>query len=298
MAQIFLTGATGFVGRHVLPALLGAPYHVRCLVRRTTDMEHLTGCSVYIGDLLQPQPWEPAVKGTDTVIHLASIHRGSPELLHRTNAEGTAQLVAIAERAGVKKFLYLSTLTAAPKPQWPYAHSTWLAEQAIQQSSLDYTILRCSIIVGAGDPFLGGIIKTAQRWPVVPIIGDGRTRFQLLDVQDVVRCVLQIVQQEKRFSRKLLSIGGPEALSYEEIVHSVLAVLGLRKRKIHVPRRLARWLVRSLEQLGVQMPFAPAHFLSRDHCTESLSAIETHFGFQPKTFRQTLETVLSEAVAL
>lgn len=288
MAQIFLTGATGFVGRHLLPALLHAQHSVRCLVRRTASAERLTDCSVYIGDLLQPQSWEPAVLGADTVIHLASVHRGSPKLLHRTNAEGTAQLVAIAERAGVQKFLYLSTLTASPNPRWPYAYSTWLAEQAIQRSSLDYTILRCSVIVGAGDPFLGGIIQTAQRWPVVPIIGTGQTRFQLLDVRDVVRCLLQIVQQEERFSRKLLSIGGPEALSYEEIVHSVLAVLGLRKRKIHVPRRLARWLVRSLEQLGVPMPFAPAHFLSRDHCAESLNAIETYFGFTPMTLRQTL----------
>ncbi|MCI2431395.1 NAD-dependent epimerase/dehydratase family protein [Candidatus Acetothermia bacterium] len=290
MAQIFLTGATGFVGRHLLPALVQAKHSVRCLARTTANAESLQNCSVYIGDLLQPQLWESAVMGADMVIHLASAHRGTPELLQRTNAEGTTRLIAIAERAGIKKFLYLSTLTASPKPRWPYAYSTWLAEQAIQQSFLDYTILRCSVIIGRGDPFLDGIIKTAQHWPVVPIIGSGQTRFQLLDVRDVVRCLLQIVQ-EKRFSRKVLSIGGPQALSYEEIVNSVLAVLHLRKRKIHLPRPLARWLVRRLERLGVRTPFAPGHFLSRDHCAESLSAIEAHFGFIPTAFHDTLKNL-------
>ncbi|MCS6903169.1 MAG: NAD-dependent epimerase/dehydratase family protein [Candidatus Bipolaricaulota bacterium] len=288
MAQIFLTGATGFIGRHLLPALIQANHHVRCLMRKTVNAKTLQHCSVYQGDLLQPQPWEPAIMGANTVIHLASAHRGTPELLHRTNAEGTAQLVALAERAGVHKFIYLSTLTAAPKPQWPYAYSTWLAEGAIQQSSLDYTIVRCSVIVGPGDPFLGGIIKIAQRWPVVPVIGDGQTRFQVLDVRDVVRCLLQIVREE-RFSKKLLSIGGPEALSYEEIVDRVLVALRVRKRKVHVPRRLTRWLVSRLEEWGVHTPFAPGHFLSRDHCAQSLNVLQEHFGFIPKTLRHTLE---------
>ncbi|MCI2430046.1 NAD-dependent epimerase/dehydratase family protein, partial [Candidatus Acetothermia bacterium] len=115
MAQIFLTGATGFVGRHLLPALVQAKHSVRCLARTTANAESLQNCSVYIGDLLQPQLWESAVMGADMVIHLASAHRGTPELLQRTNAEGTTRLIAIAERAGIKNFLYLSTLTASPK---------------------------------------------------------------------------------------------------------------------------------------------------------------------------------------
>lgn len=294
MAQVFVTGATGFVGRHLLPALLHAQHRVRCLVRKPVNAETLQDCSVYQGDLLHPQQWEPAIMGADTVIHLASVHRGTPELLHRTNAEGTATLVALAERAGVHRLIYLSTLTAAPTPQWPYAYSAWLAEEAIQKSSLDYTILRCSVIVGPGDPFLGGMIRIARSWPVVPIIGNGQTRFQVLDVRDVVRCVLQIIA-EGRFSRKLLSIGGPEALRYEEIVERVLAALGVRKPKVRVPRRLMRWLVNRLEGWGVRTPFVPAHFLSRDHCAASLDVIQEHFRFSPTRFDDTLRAVCTSA---
>lgn len=295
MAQIFLTGATGFVGRHLVSALRQAGHNVHSLIRATNRAQELRarGCQVSVGDLREPQL---RVSNVDVIIHLASVHRGKREFLRRINAEGTAKLVAAAERASVKKFLYLSTLTASPRPHWPYAHSMWLAEQAIQQSSLDYLILRCPIIVGRGDPFLEGIIKMAQHWPVMPIIGSGGTKFQLIDVRDVARCLLQAVQAE-RFSPKLLSIGGPEALSYEEMVDRVLAALHLRKRKLHLPRRATRWLVGQLERLGVRTPFVPGHFLARHHTAHSLTVIEENFGFTPTKLYDTLKALLPESFA-
>ena len=303
MAEIFLTGATGFVGRHLLPALLRDGHHVRVLVRSVEKADSLRelGCEVVVGDLAWPSlpargPLTPLLpspsKGrgdggedAEIILHLAAVHRGPGDLLYRTNAEGTARLMEAAQ--GAKKILYLSTVTAAEKPAWPYAHSVWLAEQAIRQSSLNYTILRCSVIVGKDDPFLGGIVRMARRWPVVPIVGSGKTKFQPVSVYDIVRCILRAISSD-RYNNRTLSIGGPEILSYEQIVRIVLEVLGIDKRTISLPRRATRVCVRWLERLGIQTPFAPGHFLSRDHIAQSPTVLEDEFGFRPQTLRELL----------
>ncbi len=301
MAEIFLTGATGFVGRHLVPALLGDGHRVRLLVRSAEKADPLRGlgCEVVVGDLSWPSPLRPPSpvvmdgrgaggEGHEIIIHLAAVHRGPRDLIYRTNVEGTAQLLQAAQ--GAKKILYLSTVTATEKPSWPYAHSVWLAERAIRQSSLNYTILRCSVIIGPRDPFLGGLMNMAQQWPVMPIIGSGKTRFQPISVHDVVRCI-RVAISDPKYDNRTLVLGGPEILSYEEIVDAVLEALGISKRKVHVPRRAMRTLVRWLERVGVQTPFAPAHFLSQDHLAQSPTVIEDEFGFRPQTLRDVLKAL-------
>jgi nucleoside-diphosphate-sugar epimerase len=294
MARIFVTGATGFVGRHLVPALLGDGHRVRVLVRSAEKAQSLRGLGC---EVVQASPGQAsldvhraAAGGTanspdEVWIHLAAVHRGPRDLIYRTNVEGTAQLLRAAQ--GARKILYLSTVTATENPAWPYAHSVWLAEQAIRQSSLNYTILRCSVIIGPGDPFLGGLVALAQRWPVMPIIGSGKTRFQPISVHDVVRCICKAISDPK-YDNRTLVLGGPEILSYEEIVDAVLEALGISKRKVHLPRRAMRTVVRWLERMGVQTPFAPAHFLSHDHLGQSPTVIEDEFGFRPQTLREVL----------
>lgn len=296
MAEIFLTGATGFVGRHLVPALIREGHHLWCLVRSVEKAAQLRarGCQVVVGDLTSDSF---SVEGAEIVIHLAALHHGLPTLISRVTAEGTAQLVQAAQAQGVKKILSLSTVTAAQNPSWPYAYAAWLAEQAIQASSVRYTILRSTVIVGPGDPFLGGIMYMAQAWPVVPIIGSGRTRFQPVSVFDIVRCVLQAITDE-RYTNRVLTVGGPEVLSYEQIVDTVFEALRISKRKISLPRRTTRFCVRWLERMGVRTPFVPGHFLSQDLIASSPSVIEDEFGFRPQALRAVLHAILSRCVTL
>ncbi|MCX8103731.1 MAG: NAD-dependent epimerase/dehydratase family protein [Candidatus Bipolaricaulota bacterium] len=308
MAEIFLTGATGFVGRHLVPALLCEGHRLRCLARSAEKAKLLRalGCEVVLGDLRDlssdPSPLTPlprrgeGPRGAEVVIHLAGVHQGSPALIRRTNVEGTAQLVQIAQAQGVKKILYLSTVTAANRPAWPYAHSVWLAEQIIRQSALRFTILRCSVIVGPGDTFLGGILHMARHWPVVPIVGSGQTRFQPISVHDVVRCILRAISSD-RYDNRVLTIGGPEMLSYEQIVTAALAALRIDKRVIHLPRRTTRLCVRALERLGVRTPFVPGYFLSHDHVASSVTLIEDEFGLRPQRLQEVLAAIIAGGVA-
>lgn len=298
MAEIFLTGATGFVGRHLVPALIGEGHHLRCLVRSAEKADSLRalGCEVVLGDLLDPPDWEDSLRGTELILHLAALHRGTPSLIRRTNSEGTAHLVRAALMHNARKILYLSTVTAANRPSWPYAHSVWLAERLIQESSLSFTILRCSVIIGPGDPFLGGILRMAQSWPVVPVIGSGKTRFQPLGVHDVVQCILRAISSD-RYDKRILAIGGPEILSYDQIVRMVLEVLQREKRVLHLPRRATRFCVRWLERFGIDTPFVPGHFLSHDHLASSPTVIEDEFGFRPQRLREVIPTLIPDGVA-
>lgn len=298
MAKIFLTGATGFVGRHLVPALLRDGHHIRCLVRSASkaDLLQKLGCEIVLGDLLDSHAWEGSLRGTELLVHLATLHRGAPSLIRRTNAEGTARLIQEAQARKVKKILYLSTVTAAANPRWPYAHSAWLAEESMRQSSLSSTILRCSVIVGPGDPFLGGILHVAQRWPVVPIAGSGKTRFQPIFVHDVVQCILRAIASD-RYDKRTLAIGGPEVLSYDQIVHTVLEALQIEKRVVYLPRRVTRFCVRWLERFGIDTPFVPGHFLSQDHIASSPTQIEDEFGFRPQRLREVIQTIIADGVA-
>ncbi len=298
MSRIFLTGATGFVGRHLVPALIREGHHLICLVRSAAKADSLRalGCQVVLGDVLDPEAWKDSLHGIELIIHLAAVHRGTPSLIRRTNAEGTARLLQAAHAHHAQKILYLSTITAANRPTWPYAHSVWLAERALQRSSLVFTILRCSVIVGPGDPFLGGILHLARRWPVVPIVGSGKTRFQPISVYDVVRCILKAISSD-HYDHRTLTLGGPEILSYDQIVHTVLETLQIEKRLIHLPRGATRFCVRLLERLGVETPFAPGYFLLRDHIASSLTVIEEEFGFRPQRLREVIPTLLASGVA-
>lgn len=298
MAEIFLTGATGFVGRHLVPALLRGRHRLRCLVRSASKAELLRtlGCGVVLGDLLDPHAWEGSLHETELIIHLASLHRGAPSLIRRINTEGTAVLLRAAHVYKVKKILYLSTVTASNRPTWPYAHSVWLAEQVIKESSLSSTILRCSVIVGPGDPFLGGILHLARRWPVVPIIGSGKTRFQPISVHDVVRCILRAISSD-RYDMRTLNIGGPEILSYDQIVRMILEALQMEKRVIYLPRRVTRFCVRWLERYGVDTPFVPGHFLRHDHIASSPTVIKDEFDFHPQTLSEVIATIIAGEVA-
>lgn len=298
MAEIFLTGSTGFVGRHLVPVLLRDSHHLRCLVRSASKAEVLQalGCEVVLGDLLDSHAWEGSLRGIELIIHLAALHRGRPSLIRRTNAEGTAALLQAAHAHHAKKILYLSTVSSANRLTWPYAHSVWLAEELLRQSSLSFTILRCSVIVGPGDPFLGGILHIARRWPVVPVVGSGKTRFQPISVHDVVQCILKAISSA-RYDNRTLTIGGPEVLSYDQIVRTVLEAFQIEKPVIHLPRRVTRFCVRWLERFGGDTPFAPGHFLSQDHIASSLTVIEDEFGLRPQTLSEVIATIIAGEVA-
>ncbi len=192
--RIFLTGATGFLGRHVLARLGGAGVsEVRCLVRRgRTPAVAARGPLVVSveGDLRRDLP-AGALEGCDAVVHLAALTgKAAPRDLDETNVEGTRRLLAAARAARVPRFLHISTIAAAyPEMQhYPYARSKARAELLVRDSGLDWLVLRPTVVFGPGSPVGESLAKLACA-PFLPLFGGGTSRVQPVHVTDVAALV-------------------------------------------------------------------------------------------------------------
>ena len=184
--MILVTGGTGFVGRHVVQALLAAGKDVRALVRDPKKGASLGG-EVVEGDMTDAASLRRAVEGIDVVVHLVAIRQGKPELFQRVMVEGTRNLLAAATEAGVRRFVLMSALGTSEesKDLVPYYGAKWQMEQDVKASGLPYVIFRPSFIFERDGGILPTFRKLAKLTPVTPIIGSGEQRIQPIWAGDV-----------------------------------------------------------------------------------------------------------------
>jgi NADH dehydrogenase len=284
--SVFVTGATGLVGRHLVPELAKNKYEIRCLSRVVKSGQDAQGVYWIQGDLTERGRWMDCLHEGDAVIHLASIHEGPAKAIERVNVIGTENLLTAAAAVGINRLVYLSTVTATEQPKRSYSHASWLAENLIRRRMNRYTILRATVIVGPHDPFLGGLLYIVKHWPLVPMVGTERALFQPIWVGDVVRSLLQILDSN-RYAQRTIEVGGPKALSLDAIVDQIQQSLGTSKRRVYLPRRLLRTLIKQFQRIGWKTPFTSAHLLT--HGLVVSQSIETSFGFVPKQLGEILQ---------
>jgi uncharacterized protein YbjT (DUF2867 family) len=199
---------------------------------------------------------------------------------------GTDNLVAAARAAGVGRIVYISAIGADPDPRFPYHLAKWLAEHAVRASGLDFTTLRPSIIFGTGDGFfitLAGLVRYSI--PVIPVAGDGGALFQPISVEDVARCIVLSISRPP--AMREIEIGGPEQLSYDEIIDVVHDAIGAGMRiKVHVPVAALLPAAMVMDKVLSNPPVTPAQLrmLARHNITR-IDAVRNAFGFEPASFR-------------
>jgi NADH dehydrogenase len=283
---VLVTGGAGFVGRHVVAGLQAAGYtRIRCLVHRRSPARLSRGKAAeeVAGDVQDPDSLARAVEGVDAVVHLVGVIREGPGATFQdVNHRGTANLVHAARQRRVRHVVYLSAIGATNEPGYQYAYSKWLGEQEVIQSGIPYTILRSSILFGAGDEFLNTLAAVLKLFPVVPVAGEGKNRFQPLAVQDLARCLALAVCQERYYGR-ILEIGGPQQYSYDQLVTLLIQTLGLRRLPLHVPVPVMRRIAQMMELVMSRPPVTREQlkYLDRDNVAE-MDTVERHFGFTPR----------------
>jgi uncharacterized protein YbjT (DUF2867 family) len=282
---VTVLGATGFVGRHLVRRLAERGHRVRALSRSGRGRsEWSASVTPMRGDVETGVGLEEAMRGADAAVHLVAIPRPARgRTLVGVNVVGTRNAVVAASRAGVRRFVHVSVIGAAGDPELEFLSSKWRGERIVCSSDLDWVVFRPSIMFGPGDGFFS-LVRTALRWSpgVIAIPGDGHTRFQPLAVDDLADAIERAVVEPQR-SRQLYEVGGPEQLTYEEIVERVIDATGVRRAKLHVPVPLLSAATAVTDRL---VPFFPVtndqiKSLAIDNVT-ALDSFERHFGRQPR----------------
>ena len=254
--MILVTGATGFVGGHVVAALRRAGKQVRCLVRdlRTAAKPELAGCELAEGDMTEPRSLPSAVEGAECVVHLVAIRQGKPEQFERIMSRGTRDLVVAAQEAGVRRFVLMSALGVAERTKdlVPYYRAKWEMEQAVEASSIPSVIFRPSFVFAADGGILPTFRKLAKLAPVTPIVGSGTQRLQPIWADDVAAYFVRSVDGVG--TGVTFDLGGPDVVSWNELWERLKTALGVRRPSVHVPMGLMRLNALVTERLPGDVP--------------------------------------------
>jgi len=257
---LLLTGATGTIGMPLLRRLTASGTPVRCLVRdpRRLGAERVR-VQIALGDLADHLSFRHALRGVDTVVHLASVIRDQPGgSIEELAGIATWRLVQAAEREGVRRFVFFSVLGASTRSRARLLRAKAIAERAVVESSLEHTIFAPGWVYDRGDPFVR-LTERMSVLPVMPIAGPGRARFQPIWSQDVADCVLAALPggaHAELAAGARFELAGPETLNYEQIVRLVMRAGGRRRRTLKLPTGLVRRGLKLTELLTGPAAFA------------------------------------------
>lgn len=259
--MILVTGATGSVGQHLVESLLAAGKPVRCLVRhpngRAAQRLRRQGAELAAGNVADEQSVVRAATGADALVHLVAVIREKGgATFPGINYRGTLHVLDAARRAEVQRVIHLSALGADPSSPYPYLRSKGLAAEAVRQSGLAFTIFRPSVIFGENDEFIRLLAAVVKAMPVVPIVGSGQSLLQPVWVGDVTAAILRALDDVHTVGRSY-DLGGPQQLSYEEIVGLVIATLGAHRLKVHVPLAVMHPVAGLMDRVLPSPPVTP-----------------------------------------
>jgi len=280
---ILLTGGTGFVGSAIRKALRGRP--LRLLVRSRTNLpQRPPHVDVVEGDITNPGSLEGAAEGCAIVVHLvAIIEEHGNTTFDQVIRQGTENVLHEAKRAAVSRFIHMSALGAQDNPRYAYLQAKWRAEQAVMQSGLDYTIFRPSVIFGPGDGFINALAGVIKQFPIIPVVGSGKSKFQPVAVEQVAAAFVRAVE-DPTTAQQIFELGGAKTYTYEEMLDIIARQLGKQKPKVHVPVGLMKPVVQLSKPLPASLrppvTIEQLNMLALDNCTDD-SATERLVGSAP-----------------
>ncbi len=290
--RIAVTGATGFVGRHLVPTLMAQGHEVRGLVQYSSDTSGLSDAVELIrGDVRSLDPVHSLLEGCDSVVHLAASFSPADDVAGII-AAGTQNLLAAAREAGVKRLVYLSCLGADAAAEALLYAAKWQAEMFVRASELPHVILRPSLIVGRGDGVTQPLAGLIRSLPAIPVPGNGQYRQQPIDVEDLCRCV-QVALREDALTDETVSVGGPMFVTYRQLVDLISGALDIQKPKVLIPPTLlpaVSWLLPASARELLQQPRL-AQF--QHGVVASPGIVQRMFGFQPRSIVPRLSEYLA-----
>ncbi len=286
--RVFLTGASGYVGRNLARALHRAGFPVTCVARRTDRCPQDACQRVLQADLRTQGPWEDALQGHDVVIHLVGIIREQPRqgiTFEAIHVEMTRRLLESAQAHGVQRWLQMSAL-GADRQVTGYQKTKKQAEELVQASSLAWTIFRPSVIFGRGD-VLTRMVRRMMTWTrVFPYFtGAGSFELQPVHIENVVQGFVKALQIEEAVGQ-IYEVAGPEVLHYREFLRVIRETVPGPVILMPFPGGLMHKLTRVLQHLpGWPMTEEQFVMLAQGNTTSRWQEYFETFGLEPIPFR-------------
>jgi len=229
--RIAITGASGFVGKNLRNFLHKNKINVLGVSRKNFH-KHTSEVKITSTNLLEPK-LQTKLKNYDVLVHLIGIGRESPKsTFEEINLNLTKNVIKACKNAGIKKIIFISGLGVSKNNQSDYFISKYNAEHEIINSGLDYTIFRASYIMGKTD-YLTKALSMQMKKGIISIPGSGKYRLQPIFVLDVAKIILEAIL-EKKFSKKIIDLVGPQKISFEDFVKLFTKNTRVKIKKINL----------------------------------------------------------------
>jgi nucleoside-diphosphate-sugar epimerase len=267
--RVLVTGASGFIGPHVVSTLVAAGYGVRVALRRSVPVAAGVE-AVMVGDLATPGDWSAALDGVTHVVHLAGLAHAGPDLdealYRRINTQATLELAQAAKRAGSSRFVYMSSIKAQtgvfdgppisetdpPAPDDAYGRSKLAAEQGLAALGLDWVSLRPALVYGPGVKANMAALLRLAKLPLPLPLGGLIAPRSLLAVENLAEAVVFALTPRCPGGRAYI-VSDPEPVSVAQILSAMRAGLGRGAGLVPVP---VGWLRLAARLIGKEAAFS------------------------------------------
>ena len=289
--KVFLTGATGFVGKTLLQRLLKEGHAVRAALRgngtgaRLVQSFHREGDFQYVaGDVVSGKGLEEGMDGCDAVIHLVGIivEKGSNtfESVHHL---GTRNVVDAARKRGMKRFVHMSAVGARADGVADYQTTKWRGEEEVRHSGIPYCILRPSLIFGNGG-FVDEMTGVMRKAPLFrPVPGDGRSKFRPVSNEDVALCFARSLTSDAA-AGQTIDLGGADELTLNQVLNEIAIAAGIEKPAVNIPMSLMKIGARFAQLLSTPPVTVGQLRMLEEGSTCDIGPMQQIFNFAPESF--------------
>jgi NADH dehydrogenase len=299
---ILVAGGSGVVGSAIVRRLRKEGADVAVMTahpERSAGRIQAMGASVVYGDIQRPSSLRPAVEGAEVVVQAVAFP-GFPVdkpskgwTFDEFENHGTARLVAASKEAGVRRYVYVSGVGADPDSGEERFRAKWAGERHVVESGLpEHCVIRPSWIYGPEDRAMSRFVTIARRSPVVPVVGDGRQRLQPVFIDDLGVTFARAAAVGGPTG--IYEVGGPEVLTMNDVMRTLLHVLGLKRTIVHVPP----WMPKGagyVAQLLPRPPLSPdaVDFLTGEAVASTTELMKAFPGLEFRTLREGLASYLT-----
>jgi uncharacterized protein YbjT (DUF2867 family) len=254
--KVLVTGGTGVVGESTVRALHRRGHAVRVLSRHAdAEKGWPAGVEPWAGDISDEKSIRGAASNCDAVLHIAGIVEEKPPAttFQSVNIEGTRYVVLEAERSGVRKLVFVSSL-GAERGQSDYHRSKYVAEDVVRAFSRDWLVLRPGAVYGPGDEHVSVLLRMVRSLPVIPTIGDGNQPFQPVWHEDLAEALASTVERDD-VKCVTVDLAGPDLTSQNDLVDRMRKLTDRSAPQAPMPEIVASWGLKALDAIGVSVPF-------------------------------------------